>query len=467
MKKTIFKTWLILAIFFSSYNYVWAAEADSAANLTPNNSINTEIVEGYGSKLYTAIKVARDNLQTIIDQAELNQVKPKVVTSYSAVIDAKFALWNKKTNDLKFVDAKKTDKKIISDTDSGLDIKIKFANGVNTQYEVSNPDWLILAAIHPIYTNKGTAKKPKYQLNNVIYTPYQDYLADPFIVKAGQDFLSQKVEAVIAELKNLRVRSKAYPYQLLTDTIDAALVKSIIAIEHVSAASLLTGNVEDQLSKFYVILATNEHKAYAYSKSSASARGLVQFIPSTYKSVTKIRSDLTLNKNFEQGMIDPYNAIKAQIGLLDINLSALPQVVKDKYSHDYKALGAYLAAVYNGGNTRVNKAVKIWGDEWAKDHKSAKVEYQKQYNTAKAEVSMLNKLLTNKKLTAAEKTKLQLSLKTAKANMAALLNKVNSATAANLKSETIQYVAKYYLVYDYFKKDGVELALLSTSNREL
>lgn len=467
MKKTIFKTWLILAIFFSTCNFALAAETISTPTDQPTATENPTTPESYGSKLYTAIKVARNNLQAIVDQDELRQVKPKVVTSYSAAVDAKFALWNKKTGDLKFVDAKKNDKKIITDSDSSLDIKIKFANGVNTQYEVSNPDWLILAAIHPIFTNKGTAKRPKYQLNNVVYTPYQDYLADPFIVKAGQDYLSKKVDAVIAELKNLRAKSKAYPNQLLTDTIDAALVKSIIAIEHVSAATLLNGNVEQQLSKFYVILATNEHKAYAYSKSSASARGLVQFIPSTYNRLTKIRADLVLNKNFEQGMIDPYNAIKAQIGLLDANLAALPQVVKDQHSHDYKALGAYLAAVYNGGNSRVNKAVKVWGEAWAKDHKAEKAQYQKQYNAAKAEIAKINKALKNKKITATEKTKLQTSLKQAKILAADLLTKVNSASSANLKPETIQYVAKYYLVYDYFKKDGVELAMLSKDTREL
>lgn len=462
MRKVSCKIWLSLAIFFSSFGLATTIHAQT---LLEQNS--SEVNENFGEKLYSAIRVARDGLQTFVDQAELDKIKPKVVTSYSATIDAKFALWNKSTNQIKFVDVKKNDKKIISDTDPDIDIKVTTANGVNSQYSVSNSDWLVLAALHPIYTNIGTTKNPKYRLDNVVYTPYQSYLADPYIVKIGQDYLSNKVDSVFDELRNLKVKSKAYPNQLLTDTVDAALVKSIIAIEHVSATTMLSGNVEDQLSKFYVILATNEHKAYAYAKSSASARGLVQFIPSTYNRLIKIRSDLTLNKNFEQGMLDPYNAIKAQIGLLDANLAGLPTSVKDTYSHDYKTLGAYLAAVYNGGSARVNQTVKVWGDTWAQDHKTLKSTYQKQYQAAKSEVSKLNKLLANKKLTKAEIGDLQQQLKEQKAKMAESQKMVTYSTTVNLKAETILYVAKYNLVYDYFKKDGIELAMLVNFSHNL
>ena len=70
-------------------------------------------------------------------------------------------------------------------------------------------------------------------------------------------YFENKIKAVYSELRNNGVKSYAYPKELLADTLDPALVKVIIAIEHVSASQLLNNDHYDYLSQFYVTLAAN------------------------------------------------------------------------------------------------------------------------------------------------------------------------------------------------------------------
>ena len=147
------------------------------------------------------------------------------------------------------------------------------------------------------------------------------------------------------------------------------------------------------LDVFHTILATNQDAAYAYARSSAQAFGLVQFIPSTYKRLVHIRADAKLNPYFEKAMSAPLDAIKAQVVFLDYNLSLLPPKVRPQYEHNPRLVGAYLAAMYNGGPSRVLSAIRRWGSNWAKPHRGG---------------------------------------------------------VTQLKRETIGYVKKYELVYDHF-----------------
>ncbi|MBI5733820.1 MAG: transglycosylase SLT domain-containing protein [Candidatus Kerfeldbacteria bacterium] len=403
-----------------------------------------------GTRLFKAIKLAQATLQTEVDtQKSDSTYKAVTVTSKKAALPVKLALWQKDTDQLLYLTGKKTSKLVTLDDNKTYTIKIKLDNGVNSQYEVKGePAAYVVAVIHPIFQSIGTRKKPKFKLENVVYVPYHDYLNIAAIINEGKTYFNDKINAVYSELTSLGVKSHAYPNKLLAEVIDPVLIKSIIAIEHVGAIKQDSAAVTQYLNKFYVTLATNRHFSFAYAASAASARGIAQFIPSTYKLIVKSHPELVLNKNFEQGMVDPYNAIKAAVGLLDDNLSKLPQTMKDAAQNDDKKIGAYLAAGYNGGITRVIKAFNQWGEDWASDRTAKRTLYKKQEQAYLAQVKQIKKQLAVKKISKAQKTKLELELKTAKAQVQTATRAYQLASRYNLKPETVYYVSKYHKVYD-------------------
>ncbi|MBU1039262.1 transglycosylase SLT domain-containing protein [Patescibacteria group bacterium] len=362
-------------------------------NLSNNQSLiksSTAVTDG--SLMLSNLRTARQELQDRLIKNNKQPTKPTFVTSYSAPVEITLALWQEENNQLIYLSAYKAGNKIQLKEKSDYQLEVTYNNGVNSQYRVTGqPTAYVLAVIHPIYHSQGTTQRPFYRLENVVYAPFHDYLLKPALITAGQEYFANKIAAVYEELRVTGVRSYAYPKELLADVLDPALVKVIIAIEHVSAHQLLNNNHYDYLSQFYVTLAGNEQAAYAYAKSSASARGLVQFIPTTYQSLRKLQPGLTLPTDFVQGMTDPYNAIKAAIGLMDYNLIFIPSNLRTKEKLKEKNIGALLAAIYNGGPSRLRKALAVWGENWDKLH-----------------------------------------------------------SKNSLKLETVNYVAKYELVYDHF-----------------
>ncbi len=443
MRKLLIITCLSGVFFLLSLNQVQAQTSPASSN------------EEW-TRLLAAIKLAQTTLQTEVDAQKSNSTyKAVTVTSKKAALPVKLALWQKDTDQLIYLTGKKTSKLVTLDDNKTYTIKIKFDNGVNSQYEVKGePAAYVVAVIHPIFLSIGTTKKPKFKLENVVYVPYHDYLNIAAIINEGKTYFNDKINAVYSELTSLGVKSHAYPNKLLAEVIDPVLIKSIIAIEHVGAINQDPAAVTQYLNKFYVTLATNRHFSFAYAASTASARGIAQFIPSTYKLIVKSHPELVLNKNFEQGMVDPYNAIKAAVGLLDDNLSKLPQTMKDAAQNDDKKIGAYLAAGYNGGITRVIKAFKQWGEDWANDRTAKRALYKKQEQTYLAQVKQIKKQLAVKKISKAQKTKLELELKTAKAQVQTATQAYQLASRYNLKSETAYYVSKYHKVYDLLTSES-------------
>ncbi|KKS74945.1 MAG: hypothetical protein UV47_C0002G0015 [Parcubacteria group bacterium GW2011_GWA2_42_80] len=342
-----------------------------AALLLQNESASSTAADLiFGQNLLQAIQTTKKNLQQQVDNQLANPAyRAPIVYSRSAPVEIIVSLWNQDTNEFDLVRVMKKGSQLTLINNSNYKFKLVGDNGVNSLIEISNrPDLRVIGLIYPVFADISTAKLTRYRLENVVYIPYSDKLNNEVIVQTGEDYLNKKIQAVYDELNKLGIKSKADPGKLITEVIDPAVVKTIIAIEHVDASVLLNNSADQYLHRFYATLATNEHASYAYAKSSASARGLVQFIPSTYANLRKIRPELTLHADFVQGMTDPYNAIKAQIGLLDYNLTLLPSEIKKQDTINPENLGAYSAAMYNGGPTRVRRAISQWGEAWDSYH---------------------------------------------------------------------------------------------------
>ncbi len=317
--------------------------------------------------LENAVIRARRELQERLKSAP--KTKTEVVTSYDVWVDVTLAVWNSRTDEIQYVEARKNGTGLkFDDAPGDYTISVKKTNGVNSNFAVDTADRVVVAVRYPIFKDISVSKKkPRYELQDVVYTPYSSALQTGEMVEWGKNTLRGEIVAAYEALRASGVRSRAFPDQLMVDVIDPKLVESIAIIEHVGLAALSGPDADIAMGAFYVTMAGNQEDAYIYARSSAGALGLVQFIPSTYAMMAK-RKELGLISDFTSGMSDPVNAIKAQTAYLDAILASMPLAVKDLHYVDPLRVDEYLAASYNTGETRVKKAIKQWGDEWSEPH---------------------------------------------------------------------------------------------------
>ena len=272
--------------------------------------------------------------------------------------DVSLALWDPKTDAIRIVDVKKKGTELQRVTPGAPKIAVIRSNGVNSEFSVATGE-NVVAIRYPIYADRKISKtKTVYDVTDAIYTPYSRAIHTPEMVEAGKRWFEKTVSGLFDDLRAKGVPSRAFPDKLLADVIDENFVKSIAIIEHLDNSAFLK-DPRRQIESFYVTLAANEDDAYDFSKSSAGALGLVQFIPSTYAALVKW-PHLHLNPNFESGMRDPVNAIRAQTAYLDYLLSRLPDEATTSYASNRDLSHEFVAAAYNGGATRVAKAMVVW-----------------------------------------------------------------------------------------------------------
>jgi hypothetical protein len=158
-------------------------------------------------------------------------------------------------------------------------------------------------------------------------------------------------------LKSRDVMSAAFPPKKVTEVIPKEVLKVLLINEHIDPSLFKSEGLARVLSEqVLTIIAANKDRAYAYSVSSAGARGLVQMIPSTYTILLRKYPMAGLNPHYASGMVDPVNAIMAQILLCDADW----QTISTRKQISKEHIGPYLAAAYNGG---VGRVLSILGDD--------------------------------------------------------------------------------------------------------
>lgn len=224
---------------------------------------------------------------------------------------------------------------------------------------------LVVGVIYPNFVNAGTAKNPKWMAHESVLTPYQQAFYTPEMLVAGSNYLSFLIQDAYDELDAKGIKSRAFPDKLVTEIVDPYLVKSIAIIEHSGVYDLTKPDDQDRaIGRFLVKLAMNGEGAFGNAISTAGAAGMVQFIPSTYQLMVNKRPDLGLIPDFRAGMANHQNAVKAQVAYIDMDLASMP-MAKAAYMTDKSKAAEFLAASYNGGQTRVKKAFAAYGTNWA------------------------------------------------------------------------------------------------------
>ncbi len=199
---------------------------------------------------------------------------------------------------------------------------------------------------------------------DIIYAPYSEALHTPEVIKAGHDYTDRLISEAAAELNKQRVMSRSFSGKLVTEVVPARVMKAIILIEHITPDEFYRVGIRKVAEKVLVTLALNHSSAYAHSVSCANARGLVQFIRSTYLVTARRYPEADLIYDFERGTEIHHNAVMAQYCYIDWILSYLDK--KDIAAMSAVELGAFIAASYNGGEVRAAKAYYRNKRRWKK-----------------------------------------------------------------------------------------------------
>ncbi|MEK7473455.1 MAG: transglycosylase SLT domain-containing protein [Patescibacteria group bacterium] len=308
-----------------------------------------------------AVYRAQDELRARISAQGKNVRYPMAAVGQDAPRNVTIAVWNQQTDQISYVEGVKSGRDLEIEGGSPVRISVRLTNWINSDYATDDPNHIVVAVRYPIYHEiKNGTVVTRYDVEEAVYTPYNKTLHQADIIVEGERVLDETIEKAAQELKNRGVGSRALSGKNVTDTVAHDLIKALVVIEHVGSAEA-RGNPGTAAGKVFATIGLNPRQAYNYSGSSAGAFGLAQFIPSTYNRLVT-RSELGLIPDFQAGMRDHQNAMKASYAYLDAVLGELPATAKDLPADNVK-LFEYLAAAYNGGSSKVKTAIQIWDDQ--------------------------------------------------------------------------------------------------------
>ncbi len=314
--------------------------------------------------LVSAIRRGREMMRAMPADPTPEAERP-LIASQDEWREVTLAVWRKDTDEITSLTIQKKNAQVQLPATRPFDVKVVRSNGVNSLYEVSIPNAVVVAVRYPIL--KPVAKAGKtvgHRLSEyAVYTPYSAALHTPEMVEEGAVQLDGYVKKAFEFFRRTGVMSRAQKGKNIADVVDPNLAKTILVIEHLDASALVR-DPKRAVETVLVTIAANPENVYGYSRSSAGALGIAQFMPKTYASMAK-RPELGLVQDIDPGSTEPENATRAEIAYLDYILATMPADVRESYGSDTGKINEYLAAAYNGGSARVRYAIKIWDDQIA------------------------------------------------------------------------------------------------------
>jgi hypothetical protein len=276
------------------------------------------------------------------------------------------AIENLKTRDIQVV---KIHPKLGANKD-GVVIEPGKSNGVNTKFTIVYPEHHIVLALKRPVRHDTTFEE-------VVYTPYSENLDIPDVRKAGLEYLKN----VLSKAKNDLIERGVRPLSC-NRFIDDDVSLTLAIIEHIDPQKFESGKYTSErlIHETLVIMGTNKQSAYRYSASKAGARGLFQFIPDTYKRISRLYPRAGLESDFIHGMEDHENAAKASFLLFDADMRALNNGRKEQIMNDPQALGRFLASAYNCGAGKTKGAMDRYRGNWCSGVPAETQIYLKKYD---------------------------------------------------------------------------------------
>lgn len=433
------------------------AKAQIATSTAPTSTpTGTEVTLPSIPVVISQVKEAKQILESVVLNHELLPVykkNTKTLLRYNiGNKDIALAIWDPATGKIITTIGRLKGKTMIF-PDPAVDVKLVRFNGVNSKFEINQPAGGKILALKYLISNPDSGSKAKIEagLYSSIYVPYSLDFSEPEVTAYGSNYLNGIISAVAAELKYLP--SNSMPGKELVEAIPPALIKALVYAEHTDTAQVLySNNTQTSIDQLNILFALNEGDTYKYSVSSAGARGIAQFMPGTYKGLVERHPEAGLIKDFVEGMSDHKNSIKAMYLLLDDYAGTVR--VKAATGFAEGRVFEYGAASYNGGTTRVARAVNTFGTAWDQDYADLKQNAQARVNSLTAQVKNLKtkiKAASDK----TEKSKLQAQLSLAQSELSETTVKLASYKSSTLRNETVNYLKKIYKVIQFFNDQPV------------
>lgn len=240
-------------------------------------------------------------------------------------------------------------------------------NSFNSIYRIEPTHYVVVANKYlvPSEIIPGLSEDDTSDYSEIIYVPYSKGIHHPQLITEGEKYLEGVVDQAFKELERDNIISQADPDKLAIESATKDLVKRIIVTEHMDPDLLSIADDGGKLlaERVYVIIGTNKEMAYYFTSSSADARGISQFIKSTYDTIVDKYPDAGLIQDFRLGTSTHSNIIKAMVLLFDNNRKYLGDLLNEINEDEIELA---LAASYNGSPKWVRESISLYGDDWLK-----------------------------------------------------------------------------------------------------
>lgn len=259
---------------------------------------------------------------------------------------------------------------IVSSQDTIFNIGVNWWNSFNTDYEIpEHSEMVVIANKYPIPSKNitGLPEKSKTQNTDIIYAPYSKQLHMPEIIEAGKIYLEKITDQAFVELDANQVKSRYTANSLVTAGVSKDFVRNIILIEHIDPDGFNTAadGGRELAERVLTVIGANQNYAYRYTGSPAGASGLAQFIKPTYKNIASKYPEARLIKDYNAGMANHINAVKAMALFFDIHKKDIAgKTAKKDIAQSLGITEEMLAAAYNGGPSRVTSSINKFGLAW-------------------------------------------------------------------------------------------------------
>jgi hypothetical protein len=246
----------------------------------------------------------------------------------------------------------------------GRVLSMRRENGINSDIACISPaGGKVIAVKYPV-SNQGNRFGPGDPVIQAIYTPYSAEIKTEEVIAEGIEVKDRLIEKAYARLRDRGVHSQAFAGRRIVDVIPKDVLRVLLLNEHIDPGEFKSASLTKPLAeRVLTVIGTNRDKAYAYSISTAGARGLVQMIPSTYALLVNKYPSAGLRSDFHAGMGDAVNAVMAQVLLCDSDW----QSIRARSDVPADRIGPYLAAAYNGGVGRVLRLLADDESDWMED----------------------------------------------------------------------------------------------------
>lgn len=246
-----------------------------------------------------------------------------------------------------------------------MKINIDWWNSFNSAYSIEPSHYVVVANKYLMPSNSIPKSEERFDddYTDIIYVPYSKHLHREELVKEGKRYLGEVVDQAFLELGRDRVASRRDSGSLVIDFVEKDWLKQIIVTEHMDP-DLLSIAEDSGLAlaeRVYVIIGTNKDRAYYYTASTARARGISQFIRSTYDAMVDKYPQAGLIRDYRLGTSVHSNVVKAMALLFDNNRDYLGSLL-DRISGEEIHLA--LAASYNGNPRWVRDSIVAYGTNW-------------------------------------------------------------------------------------------------------